>query len=120
MLLFSFSLHVVGCAGLPYFFARLAIAVGIAWPNHLAVFAICASVSQFVTSKLVSPGDINTGSGYAGCRWVEISVSCEEQKHTVEVHRFLSEEAFRLRISIPHRQTPFLGELNVQPIDQKP
>ena len=46
-------LEIVWCAGfcMLWFLAGVLIAVGIAWPNRLAVFAICISVSQFVTSE---------------------------------------------------------------------
>ena len=34
--------------------ARVLITVGVGWPNHLAVFAVCISVSECVTIELVS------------------------------------------------------------------
>ena len=54
-------MQIVCCAGFNSFYARVFIAVGIASPNHLAVFAmtficVCTSVSQFVTTELVSLG----------------------------------------------------------------
>ena len=52
--------------------------VGIAWPNHLAVFGMCIAALLSLTTKLVSLGRIVTEAGCAGCRWVEMSVSCEE------------------------------------------
>ena len=36
------------------------------------------------TEELVSLGVIGTDTGYAGCRWVETSVSCEEHTHRCE------------------------------------
>ena len=44
--------------------------LGIAWPNHLAAFVICAAV----ITELASLGGIGTDTGCAGCRWVEVSI----------------------------------------------
>ena len=53
-------------------------AVGVAWPNRLAVFALCISVLQYKTTDLVSisqeEASARTLIVCAGCTWVEISV----------------------------------------------
>ena len=52
------------------------VAVGIAWPNHLAVFAMCISVLKVVTTELVSlRGGIGTDIGCTGCRWAKTTSS---------------------------------------------
>ena len=43
-------------------FALVFVVVGIAWPNHLAGFATCISVSKLATTELIYLGDIGTGT----------------------------------------------------------
>ena len=56
-------------------FALVPMAVGIAWPNPLAVFAMCISASIATTELVcISLGGKGTNTGCVGCRWVEISI----------------------------------------------
>ena len=68
---------------------RELIAVGIAWPNHLAViFAMCISclvVCDHTTRLfLLLMGGTGTDTGCAGCTLVEISVQRDESTHNQE------------------------------------
>ena len=75
LFIFSFfifsSKQIVWCAGLQILlFARVPIAVGIAWPDYLAVFAMCTClvICDLRARALL---DISTDTGCAGCRWVD-------------------------------------------------
>ena len=46
-------------------FELVSIAVGVAWPNHLAISAM--PVSQFLTPEFVSLGSISTDASCAAC-----------------------------------------------------
>ena len=68
------------------------IAVGIAWPNHLAAFAMFISVPGFlatvrVVADFVSLGGTDTDTGCAGRRWVETS---QFKANTAHIRRQLS------------------------------
>ena len=64
------SLGVLACKFLPSRSLLLALHKS----PTVAVFPMDISVSQFVTTELVSPGGIGSDAGYAGCRWVKIPV----------------------------------------------
>ena len=59
-------------------FERVLIAVGIAWPNHFAVFEnvypCLGLVPKCVATELVSHQHEHMPTGCAGCTWVEFSV----------------------------------------------
>ena len=73
LLIFSFfSMQIAWCAGLHFVvFCPRAHCGCIPWPNRLSVFAMCISVSLFVTTEPVSLRSISTDTGCAGCRWEE-------------------------------------------------
>ena len=64
---------------------RVLVAVGIAWPNSLAAFAMCISASLFATAELVSllyyEALARTLVVLDVRRWVEISGLREQHLH---------------------------------------